>query len=1122
MSSATPLHSQFTIGWICALHTEYTAAKVYLDQTYDGNHKDRRDNNDYTLGQIGNHNVVIAVCPDSEYGIASAANVARDMVRSFPNVRMGLLVGVGAGIPSETNDIRLGDVVVSSSAGQTGPVIQFDMGKRLPDGTFKITSHLDNPPSPLRAALNGLRSKHDIEGNCIQTMVDQALTKIFKRSKYSRPPQETDRLFSRNSLHRSDQWDDCSDTCSGPDTLIVPRNIRGEEDDNPAIHYGPIGSSNTLLRDASERDELARIHHILCIEMEAAGLMNHWPCLVIRGICDYADSHKNKRWQGYAAMTAAAYAKSLLLRLPADKVEEFQPISSLLEGIATNITTVVAQQEQLIELKKVHHNEERIRELTKEQLKCWKAFKKDNDYQEFKDINDKRTEGTGLWALEHERFTHWLNGGGENVLWISADPGCGKSVLARSLVDDDIRALSPQTEVKICHFFFKDNEQQNKLNTALCCILHQLYDQERGLLEKAMPAWRRSGVQMLEEPAALWSILEDSCSGDSEVPIACVFDALDESTQIAQAKLMKYLGDFVSKVARGHQSRLKVILTSRPYDDIEEGLSQAMPAGIAEIHLRGEDENDQIHEEIDRVIDARMETLAEKCQLKLATADRVKATLKAMENRTYLWLFLVFDDIEAQIKDALDADQCIIEPIPKSTKDQRSNAVTILSIIVGARRPLDLQEMSVALKLATETHGQTVEQIHQPYDMLLVKIRRCCGLFVFCKDDKLYLLHQTAKDFLFRSLTSSETISSWKLETRTVERLLAHICVRYLNSFGGTAPGDSALGETSSVDTGQLRYQNIPAPFIKSFFQYAARNWAEHHRNAGTSSIVTTRDLFLYIYNGDHPSYQVWVTEYVFQVTTEFHYRFVPSYFDPFHLAAHFGDDKSLAAMLLRDPDIRHATNRGDGSTPLMSAADLGHVSTTELLLRAGADIDARDNVNALFAAALSDHLDVIQLLLDRGADIDAKAGCGDENFMTSIYHALAEGHVEIAQLLFDRGFQVDARSVEYGIALNTAVSQGRVSIVKHLLDAGAKDAWRGDEVIVQQLLDRGVNVNAKYYPYGTALDGAILGNRPEIVNLLLDAGAEGQARGSSAVASSTKPSSRRRRHREAHARQRY
>jgi nucleoside phosphorylase len=84
------------------------------------------------------------------------------------------------------------------------------------------------------------------------------------------------------------------------------------------------------MKDALIRDRLAAEKDILCFEMEAAGLMDHFPCLVIRGICDYSDTHKNKDWQGYAAMAAAAYAKDLLCRIPANKVEAEKKISELI------------------------------------------------------------------------------------------------------------------------------------------------------------------------------------------------------------------------------------------------------------------------------------------------------------------------------------------------------------------------------------------------------------------------------------------------------------------------------------------------------------------------------------------------------------------------------------------------------------------------------------------------------------------------------------------------------------------------------------------------------------------------------------------------------------------------
>ena len=83
------------------------------------------------------------------------------------------------------------------------------------------------------------------------------------------------------------------------------------------VHYGTIASGNQVMRSAAERDRVSvELDGVLCFEMEAAGLMNSFPCLVVRGICDYADSHKNKRWQAYAAATAAAYAKEVLSAIP--------------------------------------------------------------------------------------------------------------------------------------------------------------------------------------------------------------------------------------------------------------------------------------------------------------------------------------------------------------------------------------------------------------------------------------------------------------------------------------------------------------------------------------------------------------------------------------------------------------------------------------------------------------------------------------------------------------------------------------------------------------------------------------------------------------------------------------
>lgn len=313
-----PEINDYTIGWICALHTELVAAQEFLDEEYDPvSDKAPHDNNDYTVGRIGNHQVVIAVLPH-QYGLVNAAAVLKDMVRSFSNLRVVLMVGIGGGVPTK-HDIRLGDVVVSSAGNGHGGVIQYDFGRAIQDKAFEVTGHLNQPPIVVQTAINGLRAIHERRGNSIEDDINNILENNRKlRKNYRRPDALGDRLYKATFLHAGGDGMTCNEVC-GDDNLVA-RAERPEEEDDLAIHYGLIASGNTLMKDALIRDRLSAESDVLCFEMEAAGLMNNFPCLVIRGICDYSDTHKNKVWQGYASMAAAAYAKTLLLRMATSSV----------------------------------------------------------------------------------------------------------------------------------------------------------------------------------------------------------------------------------------------------------------------------------------------------------------------------------------------------------------------------------------------------------------------------------------------------------------------------------------------------------------------------------------------------------------------------------------------------------------------------------------------------------------------------------------------------------------------------------------------------------------------------------------------------------------------------------
>jgi nucleoside phosphorylase len=317
------VNDDYTVGWICAISTEYVAARVFLDERHEGpESRSPHDSNNYTLGRIGKHNVVVAVLPHGEYGTDTAAGVARDMLHTFPNVRIGLLVGIGGGAPSQKHDIRLGDIVVSSPHDGKGGVFQYDYVKTIQDQSFQHTRFLDQPPILLRIAVNGLKAQYDEEGHRLEEAIDRVLDKKQRLwQRYKRPDPGNDRLYKSEIIHPTETGASCTTFCSNDPSNLVDRHDRTEAEDNPAIHYGLIASANQLMKDATVRDALTNKMDILCFEMEAAGLMNHFPCLVIRGICDYSDSHKNKEWQGYAAMAAAAYTKDLLQQIVPSKVE---------------------------------------------------------------------------------------------------------------------------------------------------------------------------------------------------------------------------------------------------------------------------------------------------------------------------------------------------------------------------------------------------------------------------------------------------------------------------------------------------------------------------------------------------------------------------------------------------------------------------------------------------------------------------------------------------------------------------------------------------------------------------------------------------------------------------------
>ncbi|PYH64695.1 Pfs domain protein [Aspergillus vadensis CBS 113365] len=312
-------HEDYEVGIVCALSKELLAVRALFDSTHPDLEKDRNDPNCYCLGRMKGFNVVAAGLPYDDYGTNSATNVASHLIRTFPRVKFCLVVGIGGGVPSTNRDIRLGDVVVGTG------VLQGDMGKWIQNSEFKMTAQKQQPPPYLRAVITKIQSNGFISfESALNPLLDDLDLIASMQPKYLYPGADKDMLFDAGDVH--------VETEPNCDKCIGSRRPRTRQHDGPSVFYGLIASGNQLVRDARYRDRLGQ-ENVICVEMEAAGVMRTTTdCLVIRGICDYADSHKNDQWQEYAAASAAAYAKFFLSHMRESAHEFAVRVPSRLEA----------------------------------------------------------------------------------------------------------------------------------------------------------------------------------------------------------------------------------------------------------------------------------------------------------------------------------------------------------------------------------------------------------------------------------------------------------------------------------------------------------------------------------------------------------------------------------------------------------------------------------------------------------------------------------------------------------------------------------------------------------------------------------------------------------------------
>ncbi|RYP81096.1 hypothetical protein DL769_002152 [Monosporascus sp. CRB-8-3] len=975
----------YVVGWICALHTEYVAAREFLDERHDGPEGvSPNDNNSYTLGRIGKHNVVIAVLPFGEYGTDPAASVATHMLHSFPNVRIGLTVGIGGGAPTTKHDIRLGDVVVSAPCKNHGGVFQYDYGKTIQDQAFRATRFLNQVPTVLRTALNDLKAIYEADGHTLHESVSAILRKKPRLAKtFQRPGADQDRLFRADVVHPPDDDRSCAEACGNDTSRLVVRSDREPHEDNPAIHYGLIASANQVMKDAVLRDRLAKEEEVLCFEMEAAGLVNHFPCLVIRGICDYADSHKSKEWQGYAAMTAAAYTKDLLSRIRPTRVENEKRIYDLLVE-ATQVTKELATE-------------------TRDNIRHIISDKRSDDMHRWLSPSNPSANYTRALHLRHKDSGRWLLDS-EN-----------------SAIIEELHRTSSHSQTLLYFYFdFSDTAKQSLENMARS-LLCQLYYQTPGV-QNLLDSLYSSNNNGKSQPRvdSLCSTLREMI--DSADNVRIVLDALDECST------RKELLDWIRSL-HDMNSHMCLLTTSRPEQDIESKIRDwARAADIVPL------QSGLVREDICQFIHARVhnDNALSRWQGKPTVQEEIESALRDKADGMFRWVTCQLDALEncldyRALQKALRTlprtlDETYVRILENIPPDHLPYTKRILQFLTFSERPLRIDEAvdAIAVSLTETPRFDASNRMPIP-----TEISRYCSSLVAVvekEDDagdmttEIQLSHYSVKEWLISNRLDPNL--SEEFREPNARAVLAQICIAYLLDLSHDLP---------------VREITRLFPFAK----YTARFWA-YHAVVGETATSAVTAMAMELFNSQvayRGTYKLYDPDEVWSEENERRRSKPPLYF-----AAYHGLYQAARQLLNKDTDVN--AQGGYYGSALQTASVRGYGKIIRLLLDEGADVNAQGGYygNALQAASVKGDDKIIRLLLDEGADVNAQGGL----FNNALQAASIKKFNKIVKLLLDKGADVNARGGYYGNALQATVIRGYDEIVQLLLDGGADVNARG------------------------------------------------------------------------------
>ncbi|CAI7607136.1 unnamed protein product [Penicillium glandicola] len=1083
----------YTIAWICALPIEMAAARAVLDEIHESLPTHAEDTNTYVLGNIQGHNVVIACLPTDQYGIVNAANVVTNMKRTFTAIRVGLMVGIGGGVPSKV-DIRLGDIVVGTR------VMQADLGKIIGGEQLERTAIPKIPHQSLGTAVSSLRAKHELGPSRVPSILELKL----KRYGYCRPS-SPDRLFYA-TYHHEVPTSNC-DICDS--SKLVLRSARLSND--PVIHYGAIASGSQVIKNSVFRDEAARQLNVICFEMEAAGLMDILPCLTIRGICDYSDSHKSKEWQRYAAATAAAYARELLEELPMTEMH--------IKEVHTSLPDQSLSQER---------REFLLDSLRFEQIDARKSTIK------------AAHEKTCQWFLNHPDYKAWLEPEKltqhHGFLWISGKPGAGKSTI-----------------MKFAYLKMKKKARREHAVTA------SFFFNARGeYLEKSVLGMYRSLLlQLLEGYPDLQTILDDpelvSTKSQNACPsldvlkglfhkavpmlgqrsFTCFIDALDECDEQQVLDMIQHFEDLGERsAAKGVPFRVCFSSRHYPYIIIRRGTRLTLE------HQSGHAEDLEAY--IKGKLRAEDSEIIQKLLLKAAGVFMWVVLVVEILNKEYARGAMSLDRRLEELPSGLSD---LFKDILKRDKENMEELLLCFLWILCAEHPLQPEEFYHALWSGLSLKGLVDSRIpdasvQDTKDGLsrshryVISSSKGLAEITRSKKPSVQFIHESVRDFLVKDRGLYKLWPELGLDWESPSHdKLKHSCSVYMTHYDVRESVSKLLPKPKSDSRTEI---STKYPFL----EYASHN-VLYHANAATR--VVPQDDFLYSF---HLTNWIGISN-LFEKTKIREYTLNASllyiladrgypelirtrlkkdpeihvlgerYKYPLFAALAHGDKASFAALLNLSSSIHDGVDVTEGldhrkdlveyknRTPISWAAENGRAGIVNILLQRGMAVNGVDpDGHSLLSLALKNgHDSVAMLLVNKGADVNTS----DPNGWSPLLQALDKCHETIAMLLIDREAAINSIDPYRRTALHWASAKGNDELARLLLDRGAdvnaSDRFgrtalhlaseNGHKELARLLLDRGVDINVSDGSRRTALHWALENGYKELARLLLDRGAD-------------------------------